>query len=350
MSAGSGTYTRPVTPVEALERVVHCLDRAHDTGFRAKAFVRALEIVKAMPADEVAAMALAGTLTEVEGIGASTQTLVRQALEGGTIKYLDDLEATTSVPMGAAGAVYRRALRGDLHLHSRWSDGGATIDAMAATAVALGHEYMVLTDHSPRLTVAHGLSAERLEEQLAVVAELNERLAPFRILSGIEVDILEDGSLDHGPEILSRLDVVVASVHNKLRMPSEQMTERMLRAVSDPNVDILGHCTGRLVGKRPPSEFDAAAVFAACAAHRTAVEINCRPERQDPPQDLLEQAIAAGCWFSIDSDAHSTGQLEWQPLGCDRAAEAGVPLGRILNALPAAELLEWVAVGPRHQG
>ena len=350
MSAESGTYTRPVTPVEALERVVHCLDRAHDTGFRAKAFVRALEIVKAMPADEVAAMALAGTLTEVEGIGASTQTLVRQALEGGTIKYLDDLEATTSVPMGAAGAVYRRALRGDLHLHSRWSDGGATIDAMAATAVALGHEYMVLTDHSPRLTVAHGLSAERLEEQLAVVAELNERLAPFRILSGIEVDILEDGSLDHGPEILSRLDVVVASVHNKLRMPSEQMTERMLRAVSDPNVDILGHCTGRLVGKRPPSEFDAAAVFAACAAHRTAVEINCRPERQDPPQDLLEQAIAAGCWFSIDSDAHSTGQLEWQPLGCDRAAEAGVPLGRILNALPAAELLEWVAVGPRHQG
>ena len=339
-----------MTPVEALERVVHCLDRAHDTGFRAKAFVRALEIVKAMPADEVAAMALAGTLTEVEGIGASTQTLVRQALEGGTIKYLDDLEATTSVPMGAAGAVYRRALRGDLHLHSRWSDGGATIDAMAVTAVALGHEYMVLTDHSPRLTVAHGLSAERLEEQLAVVAELNERLAPFRILSGIEVDILEDGSLDHGPEILSRLDVVVASVHNKLRMPSEQMTERMLRAVSDPNVDILGHCTGRLVGKRPPSEFDAAAVFAACAAHRTAVEINCRPERQDPPQDLLEQAIAAGCWFSIDSDAHSTGQLEWQPLGCDRAAEAGVPLGRILNALPAAELLEWVAVGPRHQG
>lgn len=350
VSVGSGSYTRSVTPVEALERVVHCLDRAHDTGFRAKAFVRALEIVKAMPADEVAVMARAGTLTDVEGIGASTQTLVRQALEGGSIRYLDDLEATTSVPMGTAGAVYRRALRGDLHLHSRWSDGGATIDAMAATAVALGHEYMVLTDHSPRLTVAHGLSAERLEEQLAVVAELNERLAPFRILSGIEVDILEDGSLDHGPEVLSRLDVVVASVHNKLRMPAEQMTERMLRAVSDPHVDILGHCTGRLVGKRPPSEFDAAVVFAACAAHRTAVEINCRPERQDPPQDLLEQAIAAGCWFSIDSDAHSTGQLEWQPLGCDRAAEAGVPLDRILNALLAADLLEWVSVGPRQQG
>ncbi|MEN9821832.1 MAG: hypothetical protein RLZ04_258 [Actinomycetota bacterium] len=339
-----------MTPVEALERVVHCLDRAHDTGFRAKAFVRALEIVRAMPASEVAAMAEAGTLTEVEGIGSSTQTLVRQALEGGVIRYLDDLEATTQVPLSEAGAAYRRALRGDLHLHSRWSDGGATIEAMASTAIALGHEYMVLTDHSPRLTVAHGLSAERLEEQLAVVAALNERLTPFRILSGIEVDILEDGSLDHGPEILSRLDIVVASVHNKLRMPSEQMTERMLRAVSDPHVDILGHCTGRLVGKRPPSEFDAEAVFAACAAHRTAVEVNCRPERQDPPLPLLEAAIAAGCWFSIDSDAHSTGQLEWQPLGCDRAAEAGVPLDRILNALPAGELLDWVAVGPRHWG
>ena len=346
----AGSYTRPVTPVEALERVVHCLDRAHDTGFRAKAFVRALEIVKAMPAAEVAAMATAGTLTDVEGIGSSTQTLVRQALAGGPIAYLDDLEAATGVPMGAAGAVYRRALRGDLHLHSRWSDGGATIEAMAATAIALGHEYMVLTDHSPRLTVAHGLSVERLEEQLTVVASLNDRLSPFRILSGIEVDILEDGSLDHGPEILSRLDVVVASVHNKLRMPADQMTERMLRAVSDPHVDILGHCTGRLVGKRPPSEFDAAAVFAACAEHATAVEINCRPERQDPPEELLAMAIAAGCWLSIDSDAHSTGQLEWQPLGCDRAAAAGVPLDRVLNALPAADLLGWVGGGARSPG
>jgi len=339
-----------VTPVEALERVVHCLDRAHDTGFRAKAFVRALEIVRAMPPDEVATMAEAGTLTEVEGIGSSTQMLVRHALAGGPIAYLADLEVTTRVPLSEAGAVYRRALRGDLHLHSRWSDGGATIEAMASTAVALGHEYMVLTDHSPRLTVAHGLSAERLDEQLAVVAELNERLAPFRILTGIEVDILEDGTLDHGPEILSRLDLVIASVHNKLRMPSEQMTERMLRAVSDPHVDVLGHCTGRLVGKRPPSEFDSEAVFAACAAHRTAVEINCRPERHDPPAELLAEAIAAGCWFSIDSDAHSTGQLEWQPLGCDRAAEAGVPLERVLNALPVADLLEWVAVGPRLLG
>ncbi len=329
-----------MTPVEALEQVVHYLDRARDTGFKAKAFVRALDVVRSLPADEVAQRAAAGTLTELDGIGSSSATVVAEALAGETT-YLDRMESTTRVPITEGGAVYRNALRGDLHLHSRWSDGGATIEAMARTAMALGHEYMVLTDHSPRLTVAHGLSADRLAEQVGVVAELNERFAPFRILSGIEVDILEDGNLDHGPEVLSQLDLVVASVHNKLRMPSAEMTPRMIAAVSSPHVDILGHCTGRLIGKRDPSEFDAEAVFSACVQHHTAVEINCRPERLDPPMALLKMAIDLGCWFSIDSDAHSTGQLEWQPLGCDRAAEAGVPLERVINTLPLPALLRW---------
>jgi len=142
---------------------------------------------------------------------------------------------------------YRAALKGDCHLHSLWSDGGATIEAMARTARGLGHDYMVLTDHSPRLTVAHGLSKERLDQQLADVATLNEKMAPFRILTGIEVDILEDGTLDHTDEVLSQLDVVVASVHSKLRMERAAMTERMVRAVASPHVDILGHCTGRKV-------------------------------------------------------------------------------------------------------
>jgi putative hydrolase len=329
-----------MTPVEALEQVVHYLDRARDTGFKAKAFVRALDVVRSLPADEVAQRAATGTLTELDGIGSSSATVVAEALAGETT-YLDRMESTTRVPITEGGAVYRNALRGDLHLHSRWSDGGATIEAMARTAMALGHEYMVLTDHSPRLTVAHGLSAERLAEQVGVVAELNERFAPFRILSGIEVDILEDGNLDHGPEVLSQLDLVVASVHNKLRMPSAEMTPRMIAAVSSPHVDILGHCTGRMIGKRDPSEFDAEAVFSACVQHHTAVEINCRPERLDPPMALLKMAIELGCWFSIDSDAHSTGQLEWQPLGCDRAAEAGVPLERVINTLPLPALLRW---------
>ncbi|MBI4882586.1 MAG: PHP domain-containing protein [Actinobacteria bacterium] len=330
-----------MTPVAALERVVHCLDRAHDTGFKTKAFVRALEVARSLSADELAQRAAADTLTELDGIGDSSATVIRQALAGGEVAYLADLEAKTQLPITAAGAVYRDALLGDLHMHSRWSDGGATIEAMARTAMAIGHEYMVLTDHSPRLTVAHGLSEERLHQQVADVASLNAQLAPFRILTGIEVDILEDGTLDHGDAVLAQLDVVVASVHSKLRMESKAMTERMVRAVANPHVDILGHCTGRMIGKRDPSTFDPDYVFAACAQFHTAVEINCRPERLDPPRPLLRMAIDYGCHFAIDSDAHATGQLEWQPLGCNRAAEMGVPLDRVLNTWPADQLLAW---------
>ena len=330
-----------MTPVEALERVVHCLDRAHDTGFKTKAFVRALEVVRATPPDELEARAAAGTLKDLEGIGDSTARLITETLHGDT-SYVEKIEAETQVKVTEEGARYRAALRGDCHLHSRWSDGGATIEAMARTARGLGHDYMVLTDHSPRLTIAHGLSKERLEQQLADVAVLNEKMAPFRILTGIEVDILEDGSLDHSDDVLSQLDVVVASVHSKLRMERQPMTERMVRAVASPHVDILGHCTGRMIGKRDPSTFDADYVFAACAQFHTAVEINCRPERLDPPRPLLDLAIEYGCYFAIDSDAHATGQLEWQPLGCNRAAECEVPLERVINTWAVDDLLAWV--------
>lgn len=330
-----------MTPVEALERVVHCLDRAHETGFKTKAFIRALEVVRATPPAELQQRAAAGTLTKLPEIGDATARLITETLRGES-SYVEKIEAETLVELTDDGARYRQALKGDCHLHSLWSDGGATIEAMARTARGLGHEYMVLTDHSPRLTVAHGLSKERLEQQLADVAVLNEKMAPFRILTGIEVDILEDGSLDHSDEVLAQLDVVVASVHSKLRMERQAMTERMVRAVASPHVDILGHCTGRLIGKRDASTFDADYVFAACAQFHTAVEINCRPERLDPPRELLEMAINYGCYFSIDSDAHATGQLEWQPHGCNRAAECEVPLDRVINSWDADELLSWV--------
>ena len=330
-----------MTPVQALEQAIHYLDRAHDTGFKTKAFVRALDVVRSLPPEEVETRSTAGTLDQLDGIGAATARLVGEALAGGESSYLAKLDSETQVPITPGGQVFRDALRGDCHMHSRWSDGGATIESMARTAIALGHEYMVLTDHSPRLTIAHGLSAERLAEQVDDVATLNAQLAPFRILTGIEVDILEDGTLDHGNDVLSQLDLVVASVHNKLKMPEREMTERMVRAVASPHVDILGHCTGRMIGKRDPSAFDPDYVFAACAQFRTAVEINCRPERLDPPRELLKLAIDYGCFFSIDSDAHATGQLEWQPHGCDRAAERGVPIDRIINTLPADDLLAW---------
>jgi putative hydrolase len=216
---------------------------------------------------------------------------------------------------------------------------------MALTAIELGHEYIALTDHSPRLTVARGLSPERLREQLRLVGELNDELAPFRILTGIEVDILEDGALDQETELLDRVEVVVASVHSKLRMPSDEMTPRMVRAIANPHVDVLGHCTGRLItggrGQRPESTFDAEIVFEACRVFGVAVEINSRPERLDPPKRLLGTAVETGCLFSIDSDAHAPGQLDWQPYGCERAEACGVPADSVLNAKPADELLAW---------
>jgi putative hydrolase len=336
-----------MSPEQALLRVVHCLDRMHDKGFRAKAFVRALDVVRSTPADELAARAADDTLTDLDGIGDSSARVITEALRGETPAYLTKLEGESQVTITPGGERYRAALKGDCHLHSTWSDGGALIEDMAATAMVLGHEYMVLTDHSARLTIAHGLSEERLVSQLDEIARINGDIAAaghdFRILTGMEVDILEDGSLDLADAMLARLDVVVASVHSKLRMERQQMTERMVLAVASPHVDILGHCTGRMIGKRPPSTFDADFVFAACAQFGTAVEINCRPERLDPPRELIDLAIEYGCWFSIDTDAHATGQLEWQPHGCDRAAERDVPIERIINTMPAADLLAWTA-------
>ena len=329
-----------MTPSEALERVVHYLDRAHETGFKAKAFVRAAEVVKSLPPGEIEERAENNTLKQLDGIGDSSAKVILEALRG-DMTYLDKLDRETKISITPEGQQFRDALRGDCHLHSKWSDGGATIEAMANTAIALGHEYMVLTDHSARLTIAHGLDRKRLLDQLADIEKLNKKLAPFRILTGMEVDILEDGALDLEDDMLERLDVVVASVHSKLRMDRFPMTQRMLRAVVSPHVDILGHCTGRMIGKRPESEFDADKVFAACAAHNTAVEFNSRPERLDPPEALVAKAIASGCYFSIDSDAHATGQLEWQPHGCDRAAATGVDIERVINTWSADELLEW---------
>lgn len=336
-----------MSPEDALLKVIHHLDRAHEKGFKAKAFIRALDVVRTTPTAELERRAANDTLTDLDGIGSSTAAVIADALAGREPEYLVKLAAESQVPITPEGQVYRDALRGDCHLHSTWSDGGAPIEAMAATAIAIGHEYMVQTDHSARLTVAHGLDEERLSRQLDQIAEVNAAITDaghdFRILAGMEVDILEDGALDLSDEMLGRLDVVVASVHSKLRMERQQMTERMLVAIASPHVDILGHCTGRMIGKRPPSDFDADYVFAACAQFNTAVEINCRPERLDPPRELLRMAVDHGCWFTIDTDAHATGQLEWQAHGCDRAAECDVPIERILNTMPVDDLLAWTA-------
>jgi len=347
-----------VTPLEALDRVVYLMDRSLAPAEKVRAFANAKQVVAALAEGELEQRVAAGTLTDLPGIGKSTAAVISQAAAGQVPDRVAELEATTEVPLSRAGVPYREALRGDCHAHSLWSDGGATVELMARTALELGHEYLVMTDHSPRLTIAHGLTAARLREQLTEIQLLNMRLAPFRILTGIEVDILEDGSLDQDEALLAELDVVVASAHSKLRMDAPSMTRRLVLAAANPHVDILGHCTGRKlrstvaqVGSdpelvRPESAFDAELVFAACARFDTAVEINCRPERQDPPDRLLAQALEWECKVSIDTDAHAPGQLEWQRLGCDKAARHEISLDQIVNTWPADQLIEWAASHP----
>ncbi len=336
-------------PVGALRRIAFLLERGRAETYKVKAFRSAAATILPL-GEEVTERVRAGTLRELPGIGASTAEVIEAAVDGRMPDRLARLEREYGGPLVSGGATVRSALRGDLHSHSDWSDGGSPIEEMAFTAIELGHDYLVLTDHSPRLTVANGLSVARLTRQLGVVEAINEHLGGqgdggFRLLKGIEVDILDDGSLDQTEEMLARLDVRVASVHSKLKMDKAAMTRRMVQAVRNPFTNVLGHCTGRLVtgnrGVRGQSEFDAEEVFGACAESGTAVEINSRPERRDPPTKLLTQAIEMGCLFSIDSDAHAPGQLDFQVYGCARAEELGLDPDRIVNTWPADRLLEW---------
>jgi putative hydrolase len=330
--------------ISALREIAFWMERSRAETARVRAYRRAADIVAALSPAEFEEYRKSGRWQELPGIGPKTAAAITAAAGGADPAKLTELRSAAR-PIGAAGKALRERLRGDLHTHSDWSDGGSPIEEMMRTAIALGHEYCALTDHSPRLKVANGLSAERLRRQLDVIERLNADLAPFRILTGIEVDILDDGTLDQQADLLERLDIVVASVHSDLRADSETMTKRMVYAVANPNVDILGHCTGRLVeggrGTRPESRFDAEVVFEACRRYGTAVEINSRPERRDPPGRLIRLAVEMDCLFSIDTDAHAPGQLDWQGYGCERALANGVPPERVVDTWPLDDLLAF---------
>jgi putative hydrolase len=334
----------PPAPVRALREIGFLLERSRSDTFRVKAYRGAADALAAMTEDERQEHQRRRSWSSVPGVGPKTALVISQAMAGEVPAYLQQLREAAE-PLTEGGLAMRAAVRGDLHVHSTWSDGGSPLEEMMLTARDLGHEYCAITDHSPRLKVARGLSADRLREQIAVTRALGERLAPFRVLQGIEVDILEDGGLDQTDALLAELDVVVASVHSKLRSDSETMTHRMVGGIANPRTNVLGHCTGRLIegerGTRPESSFDAEVVFEACRTFGVAVEINSRPERRDPPTRLLQLAIDMGCLFSIDTDAHAPGQLEFQIYGCARAEQLGIDPERVINTWPVDRLLEW---------
>jgi putative hydrolase len=333
-----------IDPVAVLRRIAFFKDRAREDPRRVMAYRNAADVVEALDDMQRAQYGRTDTWQELPGIGPKTASVIAQAWAGREPDVLVELRAA-AVDLG--GGSMRAALRGDLHVHSNWSDGSAPVEEMMATARQLGHEYCAMTDHSPRLKVARGLSAERLRRQLDLIDRLRDRFAPMRILSGIEVDILDDGSLDQEAELLDRLEIVVASVHSKLSMDRAAMTRRMVRAVAHPRVSVLGHCTGRLVGGgrglRSESAFDAERVFTACRDHGVAVEINSRPERRDPPARLIRLALDIGCRFAIDTDAHAPGQLDFLGYGAQRALDNEVPAERVINTWAVKRLLEWAS-------
>ena len=336
----------PRDPIADLRRIAFLLEAAQEPSYRVRAFRGAAATLAELGAEQVALLGESGGLRELPGVGEVTERTILESLQGEEPVYLRRLESTEGTPLAEGAAGLREAIRGDCHAHTEASDGGSSIREMAEAAIEIGHDYLVITDHSPRLTVANGLSPERLRAQLDEIATLNREMAPFRILTGIEVDINEDGSLDQEPELLSRLDVVVGSVHSALRSEERAMTVRMVTALANPHLDILGHCTGRMRTRkrnRPPSAFDPEIVFSAAARFDKAIEVNSRPERLDPPKRLLRLAVEAGCRVSIDTDAHAPGQLAWLGNGCERAFLCGVTPPMIVNAMGADDLLAWTA-------
>jgi DNA polymerase (family 10) len=242
-------------------------------------------------------------------------------------------------------------IQGELHGHTTWSDGTADIEAMAAAARARGYRYWSVSDHSVGLGMVGGLDVARLQEQAQIIAHLNRRWAAegvgFRLLRGIEVEILADGSLGLPDSALAELEVVVASIHSGLRQDQATITARCLKAVYNPHVDILGHPTGRIIGSRPPSDLDVERVLQACAETGTVVEINAHPSRLDLKDVYARRAVELGCKISINSDAHALDGMELMEYGIGTARRAWLRAEDVINTYPLAEMLASLKDGRR---
>jgi len=320
-----------IAAAQVLSEIGYLLRQNPEERFRAKAFSAAAWSL-AIERPDVEALHRSNGLTTLEGVGPGIAKVLAEVVETGTSRYLDRLREQMKQPARDDESILDFArYQGDVHSHTKWSDGKATMLEMARGAEAMGYHYLGVTDHSPRIKVVNGLDADRLLAQSREMAEVQAQVPGVALLQGIEVDILEDGALDLPDMVLELLDVVVASPHVKLRQEPAAMTERMLRAVSHPHVDVIGHPTGRRPGSREGASYDFEAVFKEAARHRVALEIDCDPARMDLSPEMARLALELGCNFAMDADAHAPAEFAYVPMGMWMARRAGIPEDRIVN-------------------
>jgi putative hydrolase len=327
-----------IAAAQVLSEIGYLLRQDPDQKFRAQAFSAAAWSI-ALSRPDLEALYKKNELTAIEGVGAGIAKVLAGLVETGRSSYLERLRTE----MGQPGRDDESHLdlgdyQGDVHSHTNWSDGRATMLEMAKGAQALGYRYLGVTDHSPRIKVVNGLGAERLLAQSREMADVQAQLDDLTLLQGIEVDILEDGALDLPDAVLELLDVVIASPHVKLRQEPAAMTQRMLRAVSNPHVDVVGHPTGRRPGSREGATYDFEAVFKEAARNKVALEIDCDPARMDLSPEMARLALDCGCYFALDADAHAPAELAYVPMAAWVARRAGIPQDRILNFLDVDDL------------
>jgi putative hydrolase len=327
-----------IEAAQVLSEIGYLLRQDPKEVFRAKAFAMASWSL-ALERPDLAALHKVGSLTTIEGVGAGIAKVLAELVETGESRYLARLREEMKQPAQPDETVIDfNHYQGDVHSHTNWSDGRATMLQMAEGARALGYSYLGITDHSPRIKVVNGLGAERLVAQSREMAAVQSQVDEVTLLQGIEVDILEDGSLDLPDAVLEILDVVIASPHVKLRQEQAAMTERMLRAVSHPHVDVIGHPTGRRPGSREGANYDYEEVFKEAAKHGVALELDCDPARMDLSPEMARLALECGCNFTLDADAHAPAEFAYVPMALWMARRAGIPEDRILNFRPLDQL------------